>query len=439
MSLNKPEYTRKGIKLPYDQKFGKLQLLGELREEGKKVTYLWQCECGKQHRAALHPVMNYRTLSCGCFKKEIGMSEMNAKYKGKKYNMLTYKEHAGKWGAKVPGKLPIAIWTCDCGNEIESIVERVLSGRLTCCGCATGRDGGESDLGKKWNNLTLVELAGKTGSNNRGKFLCDCGKTIYTSIPNVKNGRKKSCGCLMSKMLRDGRGFTLDESKFETITNESAYWIGFLLADGNVSKNVVAINLKTSDVPHLEKFREFMGGNQAISLKKDNRVSGYAFGSIKVVKDLAQWGIVPNKSLIATAHPDLDMNPHFWRGVVDGDGTITKTAIGLCGTKSVCESFLRFCKSIINTDATVQQVKENLYHTRIGVSRDKSSELARLMYDNPHVHLDRKYDLVMTILNRVERVANEGNCPNREANSNVYDNCERNFRRRERLGRQDFC
>lgn len=402
MPINKPEYTRNGIKLPYGEKFGKLQLLGELREVGKQVTYLWQCDCGSQHKATLHPVMNYRTLSCGCLRKEIGITEMNEKYAGKKYNMLTYKEHSGKWGGKVPGKLPIAVWSCDCGNEIESIVERVTSGRLTCCGCATGRDGGESDIGGKWNSLTLVGLAGKVGTNNRGQFVCDCGNTVYTSIPKVKAGKKKSCGCLMSKMLRDARGFTLDESRFETITNDSAYWIGFLLADGNVSKNVVAVNLKTSDVAHLKKFRDFMCGNQTIRLMKDARVSGYAFGSIKVVKDLEKWGLVPNKSLIATAHEHLEMNPHFWRGVVDGDGTITKTAIGLCGTKSVCESFLKFAKSVIDTDASVQQVKENLYQTRIGVSREKSSELARLMYDNDCVHLDRKYDSVMDIVNRVD-------------------------------------
>lgn len=400
--------TRNGIDLPYGQTFGKLTFVKRFYDENGKAKYLWKCGCGNDHVAPISNVMRGSVASCGCLGKELGVAETNKRYAGKKYNMLTYKEHAWKWNGPGEGKNPVAVWTCDCGEEKEILIGSVTSGRTTCCGCETGRDGGKSDLGKKWNKLTLIELAGKRGTMNKGKFLCDCGNITYGSIPNVRNGQKKSCGCDMSETLREKRGFTLDETKFETITEESAYWLGFMLADGNVSKNTITINLKTGDRSHLEKFRAFMGGNQTISLKKDVRMSGYAFGSIKVTKDLSKWGIVPNKSLIAEVHPELKNNRHFWRGVIDGDGSVVFRegiikCVSLCGTKSVCDDFLAFANLVSNNRSSVKKVKENLWNVRIGVGRINSSKLIRVLYEDCTIYLDRKHKTAMDIIADTEK------------------------------------
>lgn len=392
--------TRTGIKLPYGEKFGRLSLL---RTElvGNRVKYIWKCDCGNENEAPLANVTSGMATSCGCLKAELAVEKANKVYQGKTYGLLTFVRHANKWAGPAKGKNPIAVWKCDCGNEKEIRLRDVTSGKVVSCGCKHGMDGGISQIGKKWNNLTLLSVDNKKGQNF-GLFQCDCGNTVTTKITSARTGRTKSCGCIRSEVQRESRGFVLDESKFETITDESAYWVGFLLADGNVSKNTITVNLKTSDRQHLEKFREFMGGNQTISLKKDVRVSGYAFGSIKVAKDLAKFGIVPNKSYIAKVPDELKLNPHFWRGVVDGDGTISKTTIGLCGTKEVCEAFVNFARLVNGTKATVQQCKDNLWHTRVGVARPESSKLARLMYDNDGTHLDRKYEKVMEIIKRVD-------------------------------------
>lgn len=332
-------------------------------------------------------------------------SETNARYAGKKFNMLSYVEHAYKWAGPKPGKNPIAVWKCDCGNTKEVRIGDVTQGRVKCCGCVTGRDGGEHFVGTKWSKLTLVETCGQTERNsNLGKFLCECGNTITAKIMNVRNGYKKSCGCDMSEVLRTARGFTLNEDVFDTITDDSAYWLGFLLADGNVHRNTITINLKTSDTPHLEKFRDFMGGNQSVSVKKDVRMSGYAFGSIRVAEALYKWGIVPAKSYIAKAHPDLEMNSHFWRGMVDGDGTINlkHRSVGLCGTEAVCDSFLRFAKTIVDTEAKVARVKSNLWSIRITCGRPDSVKLLETLYSGAKTYLDRKSKLAHEIMRIVE-------------------------------------
>ena len=52
-----------------------------------------------------------------------------------------------------------------------------------------------------------------------------------------------------------------DNTVFDTIdTEEKAYWLGFMYADGYVQNNgnSVELSLKGSDVEHLEKFRVFL-------------------------------------------------------------------------------------------------------------------------------------------------------------------------------------
>lgn len=394
--------TRTGVDLPYGQTFGKLTLVKQYRD-GEKLRYLWRCDCGNNHVAPISSVMSGNTSSCGCLGREQGVAETDKRYAGKKYAKLTYKQHAWKWNGPGEGKNPLAIWTCDCGEEKEILIGSVTSGKTTSCGCNRGKGEALPKQGEKWNKLTYVSFCREDSGRNVGLFSCDCGNVIEAKVKNVRLGKKKSCGCDMSEILREKRGFTLDETKFETITDDSAYWLGFLLADGNVSHNTITINLKTGDRNHLEKFRSFMGGNQTISLKKDVRMSGYAFGSIKVAKDLAGWGIVPNKSLIAKPDNRLKDNPHFWRGVIDGDGSVHKTSVSLVGTGTVCQGFLDFASKHMLINTCVKKCKgKNLYYVRLNTGRKHSVGLMKVLYENAPTFLERKRQAALESIARVD-------------------------------------
>ena len=59
---------------------------------------------------------------------------------------------------------------------------------------------------------------------------------------------------------------------FENIdTEEKAYWLGFILADGylNTDKHMVRIKLGDVDKKHIEKFIAFIGGNLDEMLKME--------------------------------------------------------------------------------------------------------------------------------------------------------------------------
>jgi hypothetical protein len=149
----------------------------------------------------------------------------------------------------------------------------------------------------------------------------------------------------------------------EPLSKEAKYWIGFLLADGCIthSRNlfpVIELGLKIEDAAHVKNFATFVGVSEESVKEYRNKNSfgkGHyvllAFAGKELIPQLAKYGIVPRKSFTATVHPDLEQDPDFWRGVVDGDGGMCLREyapypyINLCGSKAVVESFVRYLQS----------------------------------------------------------------------------------------------
>ena len=67
------------------------------------------------------------------------------------------------------------------------------------------------------------------------------------------------------------RTCALDEASFDVLTEEAGYWIGFLIADGNICYKkgieIIALHLKDIDLAHLHKFREFVGSSHKVGNK----------------------------------------------------------------------------------------------------------------------------------------------------------------------------
>ena len=54
---------------------------------------------------------------------------------------------------------------------------------------------------QKFNMLTVLEKSGHKNNRIIWKCQCDCGKIIYENAIYLKNGRRKSCGCLNRQRL----------------------------------------------------------------------------------------------------------------------------------------------------------------------------------------------------------------------------------------------
>ena len=116
---------------------------------------------------------------------------------------------------------------------------------------------------------------------------------------------------------------------FKTIdTEEKAYILGFLYADGYNSDKQVVITQLEQDVDILEKINKALDADNQIKRKLQNTnnktVCQLCYSSIDMCADLTNLGCFRNKSLACTFPTFLDKSliRHFIRGYFDGDGCV---------------------------------------------------------------------------------------------------------------------
>ncbi len=224
------------------------------------------------------------------------------------------------------------------------------------------------------------------------------------------------------------KNHTIDEHAFDEITPESAYWIGFLMADGCVleKSNTVAILLSSKDYNHLEKFKNYVKSNNKITMRSNqtNFYSKYGscsfhVGNAHIKNTLQKYGILPHKSLTAKIGDErLLFNRDFWRGVVDGNGCITLEKvkaknstikdsyhypyIQLGGTKNIVENFANYVEKITSTKYH-KCIKElaSSYHT-IHFGGRNAYDVINSIYENPAVCLERKHNIYAEMRRKIQ-------------------------------------
>lgn len=197
---------------------------------------------------------------------------------------------------------------------------------------------------------------------------------------------------------------------FETIdTEEKAYWLGFLYADGSVSStdNRIELGLAERDLKQIEKFKDFIGIPNKISYRPTTKSYRYSFKSISCKADLIRQGCVPKKSLILK-FPTEDQVPknlikHFIRGYFDGDGWFTNTEecfqVGIIGTEDFIKGFLDNI-TIYNKENKIFDVhrKDRAKRYVFGAYVDVLNFL-NWIYQDATIYLDRKYEHYLDFIN----------------------------------------
>jgi intein/homing endonuclease len=197
---------------------------------------------------------------------------------------------------------------------------------------------------------------------------------------------------------------TINEKIFSKIeTEEQAYWLGFLYADGYVSKDSNRIELTLKDEEHVKKFANFL--NISLSKIKEKTAMNkiyykLSFRNVQIRKDLISAGCIPQKSL-KIVFPNEYILPknlvnHFVRGYFDGDGCLAISPrdnaprFALDGTKE----FLDKIKEIYNLPETKygRDGKAFLYRTCANAS---VKFFLTSLYKNSKIYLDRKYKIFL--------------------------------------------
>ena len=207
-----------------------------------------------------------------------------------------------------------------------------------------------------------------------------------------------------------------DNTVFDKIdTEEKAYWLGFLFADGNVAtnSNIVSITLKGEDACHLEKFKMFLNASNDVKLciqkinNKEYSVCKFSVCNKHFKNTLVNLGCIPRKSLVLEfPHLNIfkqhDLVYHFIRGYVDGDGCLTfsksrRLELNILGTKEFLEGIRNIFPNKFASIHKIKRLTTNVY--KISNCGNNADEVSYKLYNNATIYLDRKFNR-FAVLNR---------------------------------------
>lgn len=209
----------------------------------------------------------------------------------------------------------------------------------------------------------------------------------------------------------------LDETVFEKIdSEEKAYWLGFLMADGNISnknlsnRNRVEVTLAEKDKNHLEKLKSFLDYKGKISYREKQKAYRLAFNSVKMHQDLNNLGCTPVKSLTLEFPSEekvpQEFIPHFIRGYFDGDGSILNPekypiGISILGTYSFLNTILQKLKIV---KQVLRKDKRHISNTfSINLCGNNARSFVEFIYKDANVYLERKYKRYIAHIARFNR------------------------------------
>ena len=242
------------------------------------------------------------------------------------------------------------------------------------------------------------------------------------TIKKILNDNGIKLRTLSQSRIQDNR----NEYIFSTIdTEEKAYWLGFLAADGCISGNYIIISLQAKDKNHLEKFKAFLNVESAsIStyLKKDTKgiareYCRFSIGCKQMAEDLKKVGCVENKSLILMP-PENFIPEEFYldwiRGYFDGDGGLNYSKKDnrwqsyMNSTKEVLSWIVKILN--LNTKPFNQQhygKLDNVWRIHFNGRYNVYNALNKIYRNNnATVYLDRKYEKYIQLRSSIINTVN---------------------------------
>lgn len=198
----------------------------------------------------------------------------------------------------------------------------------------------------------------------------------------------------------------LDENYFENIdTPEKAYWTGWLITDGCVSKkHSIGLSLQMKDKYILELFEKDIGLHNKIKIF-NKRYFRFSFCCKKMIEDLSKYGIIENKTFTVDI-PNIkkELISSLLRGCFEGDGGISKSfrkkykryeyELSFCGNYNCVSSFNKIISREIDMPPKNIVKSNSIFRVRWS-SRSEIIKIMEYLYRDCGEHkLSRKYDYI---------------------------------------------
>lgn len=253
----------------------------------------------------------------------------------------------------------------------------------------------EQYLKENYSSGNLVEIAKKL--NRTKKAIIERAKILH--LQRNKEATEKV-----------SRKYSINKTFFDTWTKESAYVLGLMCSDGNISKDLksFSICLHKNDAYLLHNVLKAMKSTHPVRFEKNKNMASFRIHEPYMCNKLISFGVIPNKSLVLKC-PDVpkEFIIDFIRGEMDGDGSVSKnrTKFKIC-TASV--DFANGLSKLFDKINIIHKVcydpywykgqKRAFYNIRI-LKKQSIFDFCKLAYNNAN-------DLYM--LRKKERFINMG-------------------------------
>lgn len=205
------------------------------------------------------------------------------------------------------------------------------------------------------------------------------------------------------------RRYNVDHDYFEVIdTEEKAYWLGFLFADGYIrerkSGNSLEMKLSVKDKEHLLLFKNSINSNHKLveSVNKVNYKGGVSLSkmcclaiySSKLVESIKKQGVHSRKTFtIKKPNINPELMNHFIRGYFDGDGSFSFNPDKHIIKTQIVSASDQFKKFIIN-ELSKNDIKINLYsEIKLQIqNKIDNKKFYDYIYGESKIYLKRKKD-----------------------------------------------
>lgn len=182
-----------------------------------------------------------------------------------------------------------------------------------------------------------------------GASLNACSRKYHIQIPEVRKVLANRGVHIRNRSEQNfytntSRAYAVNHTYFSKLTQENAYYIGFLAADGNVSSknNAIRLSLAAVDTPFVEEYKKNLSIKAPIKFDTLSRggfeVASLTFSSAQAKRDLAKYSVVPRKTYIGTSMkgvPD-EFKEAFVKGYFDGDGSFSHTKDTTTAVLKIC-------------------------------------------------------------------------------------------------------
>lgn len=297
-----------------------------------------------------------------------------------------------------------------------------------------------SRYGCKLEGNLIDEIVEKYKTDNYS--LTELGKQYNIHRMTVANYLKKRNVEIKHVFIKNTKVYyKIDQNYFDKIdTEDKAYFLGLLYADGSYDKNhnCVVLGLKTEDREILEIFNKQLNSNKPLSVIKPSKsptsdklnTGGYKLYIVgsNICSRLLELGIIQNKSL-KLKFPTEKQVPKillksFIRGYVDGDGSFSywkskrkgwnQASFNVVSTFDFCKDLQDYILLELGIKSTLSnrggklssEIGRKITRTLIFSGIPKVFKMINWLYKDSTFRLNRKYNkyvLIKMKLSKIER------------------------------------